>query len=132
MKVDELRITILKNLSAEKVGDDNLYEVANVHPRYNGIDDVVIWVGMKNEQHGLRVKVSNKKNKFDRNDNFPIHIPSLDYPHQQVAKWIAPEKMDAIFDWIKLNQKLLNDYENGLIDDTGLFLDSIVKVQYEN
>jgi len=128
MKLNELRENIMERLLAENVTDETLYEMANIFPRYHGIENVVIWVGMKNEQHGLRVKVSNEKNTFDKNDNFPIHMPSLDYPHKKVARWITPKKMEKIFDWIKLNQQLLNDYENGLIDDTGLFLDNLVKI----
>jgi hypothetical protein len=128
MNLTEIQKNVLEQLINESVVDDNIYEMANIHPRYHGIDNVVIWVGMKNERHGLRVKVSNKKDKFDPIDNFPIHMPSLDYPYDKVAKWITPTKMEEIFNWIKLNQQLLNDYENGLIDDTGLFLDNLVKI----
>jgi len=102
--------------------DDILFEMANLHPKYHNIKDVVIWVGKANKRHGLRVKVSNVRNKFDVNDHFVIQMPSLDYNPKNVAKWID---IKLIQDWIKLNQKLLYDYENGIIDDTGEFLDNI-------
>lgn len=108
--------------------DDQLYEMARVSTRQHGIPDIVIWVGETNKRHGLRVKVSNAKNKFDPDDNFVIQMPSLDYDHNQVAKWITNDKMEKILTWIKLNQKLLHDYETGLIHDTQLFLDNIEKV----
>lgn len=106
-----------------------LFEMANIHPRYHGIPDVCIWVGVANKQHGLRVKVSNLKNKFDPDYCFNIQMPSLDYDPTQVAKWISASTMKKILEWIVLNQKLLYDYENGKMNDTGLFLDSISKVK---
>lgn len=115
-------------LVAEEDENDQLYEMAKVVPRVHGIDDVVIWVGETNKRHGLRVKVSNVKNKFDPSDNFTIQMPSLDYDHEQVAKWIDNKKMQKILEWIKLNQPLLNDYEQGIIQDTELFLQRLSKV----
>jgi len=117
----------LEDLAKEDIYDE-LFEMANIHNQDHGIDDIVIWVGLANKRHGLRVKVSNKKNKFDAEDNFNIQMPSLDYDHTQVASWIGAKKLKQIAEWIKLNQSLLYDYENGVIDDTRLFLDSIVKV----
>lgn len=108
--------------------DDMLYEMANVVSKYHGIDGVVIWVGIANKQHGLRVKVSNIRDHFARDDNFVIQMPSLDYDPDQVASWINKTTMAQIISWIKLNQQLLYDYENEHTTDTGLFLNSISKV----
>lgn len=108
--------------------NDELFEMANIHSNIHRIDDVVIYVGIVNKRHGLRVKVSNKKNKFDQHDNFNIVMPSLDYDSHQVANWITTKHLRAIFNWIKLNQKLLYDYENGIIDDTSYFLSKISPV----
>lgn len=118
--------TILEQLRLEPF--ESLFEMANIHSRSHGIDDVVIWVGIAAKQHGLRVKVSNEKNKFDPHNHFTIRMPSLDYDPSQVAKWIDGGKIKQIRDWIKLNQPLLYDYENGLIDDTGEFLEKISKI----
>ena len=108
--------------------NDQLFEMANVTSKYHGIDKVVIWVGRSPKIHGLRVKVSRVPNKMDIEDSFVIMMPNLNYDHSQVPDWINNKTMAHILDWIKLNQKLLYDYENGLIDDTGYFLDNIVKV----
>lgn len=113
---------------AEEVYGEDLYEMARLHSSLHGINDVVIWVGLANKQHGLRIKISNKKNKFDPNDCFIIQMPSLDYDPTKVAKWINKKTMDKIMDWIKLNQKTLVDYENEEIDDTDEFLSLLVKV----
>lgn len=106
-----------------------LFEMANVTSRYHGIENVVIWVGRSPKQHGLRIKVSKIPNKMDVENSFVIMMPSLDYDPGAVPKWMSSHTVRQILDWIKLNQKLLNDYENGLIDDTGHFLDSISKIK---
>jgi hypothetical protein len=107
---------------------DQLFEMANVTAKRHGIENVVIWVGAAPKQHGLRVKVSNVPGKMDMNNSFVIMMPNLDYDPAQVADWIGPKTIKKILEWIKLNQKLLYDYENGLIYDTDDFLNSISKV----
>lgn len=107
---------------------DELYEMARVSSKRHGIESVVIWVGSVNRRHGLRVKVSNAKDRFDPNDNFTVQMPSLDYDHTRVARWITPDTMHRILEWIVLNQPLLNDYETGLIDDTEDFLQRLSSV----
>jgi hypothetical protein len=111
-----------------EVYGETLFEMANLHKSKHGIDDVVIWVGKANKQHGLRVKVSNVKNMFDPNDCFVIQMPQLDYNHKAVANWITSKKLQEVLAWIKLNQHVLYDYENGVIDDTDEFLKKLSKV----
>lgn len=106
----------------------NLYEMANVFSRRHGIENVVIWVGRAPGQHGLRVKISNIPNRMDMSNSFVIMMPSLDYDPAAVASWISSKTMKKILRWLVLNQQLLADYENGLIDDTDEFLDSLSKV----
>lgn len=107
---------------------DQLFEMANIHSNIHGIDNVVIWVGRANTRHGLRIKVSNIKNKFDDSNNFVIQMPSLDYDPSQVASWIDSKTLAKIKEWIKINQPLLYAYENGEIDDTYEFLNNVSKV----
>jgi hypothetical protein len=123
---DDLRKYI--NMVDQESQDDQLFEMANVFPKKHGIDNIVIWVGKSTKQHGLRVKVSNIPNKMDVNNCFVIQMPSLDYDPAQVASWIDRKIIKQILSWIVLNQKLLVDYENGVIDDTEEFLTNISKV----
>jgi len=105
---------------------EDLHEMANLHDTSHGIKDVVIWVGSASDlPHGLRIKVSNIPNKFDRYNNFVIQMPSLYYDHSKVAKWIDKDRLNQILSWIKVNQKVLYDYETGLLDDTKIFLQQI-------
>jgi hypothetical protein len=126
MVTEELRKYI--NMVDHEWENDQLFEMANVFEKRHGIHNVVIWVGAANKQHGLRIKVSNVPNKMDMADSFVIQIPSLDYDPSQVARWIDSKTMAKILSWIKLNQKLLYDYELGILTDTDEFLDKISKI----
>ena len=126
MTNDELRKYI--DMVDKEWENDQLFEMARVGAKHHGIENVVIWVGSANTQHGLRVKVSNVPNKMRMEDSFVIQMPRLDYDPSQVADWITPKMMRQILQWITLNQKLLYDYETGEIEDTEYFLNSISKV----
>jgi hypothetical protein len=108
--------------------DDVLHEMANLGSHNHGISNVVIWVGKANKQHGLRIKVSNIKNRWSNDDNFVIQLPSLDYDPSQVARWITSDTMKKIMDWIKLNQQVLYDFETDKIMYTDQFISKISKV----
>ena len=108
--------------------DDVLHEMANLGSHNHGIEDVVIWVGKANKQHGLRIKVSNLKNRWSNDNNFVIQLPSLDYDPNQVARWITSEIMKKIQQWIVLNQQVLYDFETDKIMYTDQFISQISKV----
>lgn len=123
-----------KYIQLVEEGESNglLHEMANIGPHRHGIDKVYISVGsIEHAKHWLRIKVSNIPGKYDKYNNFVIQMPSLDYDQSQVASWITPKIMKKILEWIKLNQELLYNYENGIVYDTDIFLDSISKVDEE-
>ena len=111
---EQLRKYIDMVVTEEK--DDVLHEMANLGSHNHGIQDIVIWVGKANKQHGLRIKISNLKNKWSNDDNFVIKLPDLDYDPSQVARWI------------KLNQQVLYDFETDKIMYTDQFISQISKV----
>lgn len=123
---EELRKYIDMVIKEEQ--DDVLHEMANLGPADHGINDVVIWVGKANKQHGLRVKISNSRNHWNNDDNFVIQLPSLDYDPKQVARWITADIMKKIQEWIVLNQQVLYDFETDKIMYTRDFLNNITKV----
>ena len=124
---EELRKYI--SLVEQETRDGLLHEMANIDQRRHGIPNVVIFVGsVEKAPHWLRVKVSNAPGRYDRNDNFVIEMPSLDYNPDHVADWITPRIMRKILEWIKLNQQQLADYELGKVSATDDFLDSLSKV----
>ena len=131
MITEELRKYIDMVFEEERINDETdnmLSEMARVGSVRHGIPGVVIWVGTANKQHGLRVKVSKLKDKYRQDETFVIKMPSLDYDPVQVPVWIDRKTMNKILAWIKLNQKLLYDFENELITDTDDFLNQISKV----
>ena len=107
--------------------NDELFEMANIHARCHGIENVVIWVGLAPKNHGLRVKVSNVPGRMDMEDSFVIMMPSLDYDYSAVAPWLR-KKVPLILEWIKLNQDTLYSYETGELDDTVEFLNRLSPV----
>jgi|GEM_PF-5628561 len=123
---EELRKYIDMVIQEEQ--DDVLHEMANLGSHNHGIQDVVIWVGKANKQHGLRIKVSNIKNRWSNDDNFVIQLPSLDYDPNQVARWITTDIMKQITYWIRLNQQVLYDFETDKIMYTDQFISQISKV----
>ena len=123
---EELRKYVDMVLEEER--DDVLHEMANLGRDDHGIDNVVIWIGKANKQHGLRIKISNLKNRWSNDDNFVIQLPSLDYDPSKVAKWISTEVMKKIMAWIKLNQQILYDFETDKIMYTRDLLNSISKI----
>ena len=123
---EELRKYIDMVIKEEQ--DDVLHEMANLGSHNHGIQDVVIWVGKANKQHGLRIKVSNRKNKWSNDDNFIIQLPILDYDPNQVARWITPDIMKKIQQWIVLNQQVLYDFGTDKIMYTDQFISQISKV----
>lgn len=116
------------NMVLKEEQDDVLHEMANLGSHNHGIQDVVIWVGKANKQHGLRIKVSNLKNRWSNDDNFVIQLPSLDYDPKQVANWITVDTMKQIMSWIRLNQQVLYDFEKDKITYTDQFINQISKV----
>jgi hypothetical protein len=47
-------------------------------PHITGIDDVYMWIGVNKTTHSMRIKISNKKTSFDKNDNFSFSIPDYE------------------------------------------------------
>ena len=122
---EELRKYIDMVLQEEK--DDLLMEMANLGKEDHGISHVVIQVGKANKQHGLRIKVSNLKDRWSE-DNFVIMMPSLDYDYNSAARWLRGKTMKKILQWVTLNAEVLHDFENDKIIYTRDFLGRISKV----
>ena len=125
---EELRKYIELVLQEER--DDVINEMANLGHEDHGISHVVVQVGKANKKHGLRVKVSNLKDKWceSKGGNFNIKMPSLDYDPESVARWIRGDVMKNILRWITLNQQVLNDFENDKIVYTRDFLNQISRI----
>lgn len=104
-----------------------LYEMANIGSNIHHVDGVVIWIGETNGQHGPRVKVSKIRGTFDKNDNFSIRLPHLDYDFKQVPKWIDSKMMKQLLEWIKNHMDSIYKFEKGELHSTNEFIVDLKK-----
>jgi len=89
----------------------------------------------KNE-HWKRVKISNKKHKFDENDCFVLTIPEFkeiktNGVFKRNKKVINDNKLEEIKDFLSLNMKFIDDFYNDILygDD---FILSLIPLNNEN
>lgn len=93
-----------------------LTEMANLQPGDTGLT-YVIWMGEVGGQHGPRIKVSNVKGKFAKDNNFVLSVAKD--PANLTPKYtkISNDEVEDVKDWIKLNYEILMDlwkaYESG-------------------
>lgn len=107
--------------------DNELLEMANFTKKTTGIDDVVIWLGPNPPNHGKRIKVSNKPNSFDTYDTFTITIPDLEIIGDVNTKFIKQSVLDKIYDFIKSNIQVIEEYSDRKISTEDL-IERIKKV----
>lgn len=115
-------------MKLEELYKETLFEMANLDSVDHGIDDVIIWVGLVNNRHGLRVKISNIKNTFsnEKTSHFTLTLPEFHIRDGEPASWLKP-KMDDIKDFLRRNLKAIQKYEKGEINSTREFLNLIIK-----
>jgi len=126
IKINEFLSNIYNDQS---LSDDELFEMANLHGKHTGLDDVVIWVGSSlKSKHGRRIKVSNINSKIGSSlDCFTITIPELETIGKVNTKHITQYKMDKIKDFIKLNMNIICDICDEKIDTVD-FINQMKKV----
>jgi hypothetical protein len=108
--------------------NDELYDIAILSDSDHGIENVIIWVGTAakvNTNESLRLKVSNVKSKFNWNNHFDIKYPELIFDPTSVSRWITPEIISKIIQWLELNDQLLMDYQSGKVVLTNIFLSQV-------
>ena len=102
MKIHEL----LTEEQQLQLVEAEMFEMANFSPDDTGIP-YIMWMGEVGVQHGPRIKVSNVKGKFAKDNNFVMSI-SKD-PINLTPKYagVSTDTIDDIKDWIKLNHETL-------------------------
>jgi len=113
----------------QSLNDDELFEMANLHGKHTGLDDVVIWVGSSlKSKHGKRIKVSNTNSKIGSSlDCFTITIPELEIIGKVNTKHITQYKMGKIKEFIILNMNIICDICDEKIDTVD-FINQMKKV----
>jgi len=94
-------------------------EMDNLNPENTGLN-YVVWIGEVGGQHGPRIKVSNTKGKFAKDNNFVLSISKEPVNYTPKFTKIDKDDEEDVKDWIKQNyEKLMilwKMYETGTGD----------------
>jgi hypothetical protein len=99
--------------------EDDPYTMANFRPGTTGLP-MVVWLSEQaGAQHDVRIKVC----RVHGNRMQPDHTASVavrPQPHPVVAGTLSPADLQAVVQWIALNEASIVDYWDGLIDTAEL------------
>ncbi len=95
--------------------EEPLYEMSNIWPKSTGLKEV-IWVSVKNANHGPRIKVY--QGNTLSGPNFTVTID--DDPKVIGTSFVTQKELDRIFEFIKLNKTNLIDYWEFQIDTASM------------
>ena len=97
---------------------EDLFEMANLFPVDTGLP-MTVWVSPRgNARHDVRVKVNMAHGPRMTITNTAV-VAARPAP-RLVAGQLPPADMQAVGDWIRLNEAALIDYWNGRISTAGL------------
>ena len=96
---------------------DELYEMANLFPRTTGLN-LTVWVSPRGRaRHDARIKVSLTPGRMDIGHTAVVGIrPSP----RLIEGNLAPADLEAVSQWIRLNEAALMDFWNETIDSVEL------------
>jgi len=95
----------------------DLYEMANFNPTRTGLKEV-IWISVKNSNHGPRIKIY--EGKQTKGKNFSVTIE--DEPRTIGKVFVNSKELNNIFKFIKINKDLLLKYWEYQLDTVDLAL----------
>lgn len=88
---------------------------AKIEPEDCGLDGVYMWIAPNPTNHGKRIKISNKKHKFDKSDCFSISIPKLVIIAGE-NKLFNDKELENIYEFININLDVINELYKETID----------------
>ena len=100
------------------MGDVDLFEIANLYPTTTGLP-MTVWVSPRgNARHDVQIKVNMVHGNQMSIANTAVvavrPVPRL------VAGQLSPTDMQAVSDWVQLNEAPLVSYWDGTIDTATL------------
>jgi hypothetical protein len=101
-----MRINEIEEKFEAAILEAPMLEMSNLAPADTGLP-VVIWFGEVGGQHGPRIKVSNVKGKFAKNDNFVVQVARDPIVLTPRSVKLKSYEIDLIQDWIKINYDTL-------------------------
>lgn len=94
-----------------QINEDQLWEMANLHPRDTGLP-VIVWADSNRQmKHGLRIKFQNSySDKTDSSSLVPMTISEDPQIPVQVKLRISKADLQKVQQWVILNKDLLVAY----------------------
>lgn len=116
---------VVSKLSNESESNEllstNLFELTNISGAPTGLGDVIIWIVPTLANQKKRIHVSNVPLNY-AGDTFIITIPTLEISGEVDSSFFDAQKLEQIKAWVVLNQKAIEDYEEGnLLTDEFIF-----------
>lgn len=118
-----IKLGAAERLAASKF---ETFAMSNLKSDFTGLpNSIYIWfdIGGDHIAHGPRIKVSNIRGKFRKDDTFSVSIPTTPNGEPGTCaggdpKNFTAKEMRAIYDWVKLNrQALLTIWRSDDMDD---------------
>lgn len=94
-----------------QINEDQLWEMANLHPRDTGLP-VIVWADSNRQmKHGLRIQFQNSySDKTDSSSLVPMTISEDPQIPVQVKLRISKADLQKVQQWVILNKDLLAAY----------------------
>jgi len=99
----------------ETIKNVSLLEMANISPKISGINNVVIWIGKRPDEHWHRIKVSNVANKAS-DDCFTIKIPGFETIGNINTSLITDDIFEQIKIFVSGNIQTIINYSDGILN----------------
>jgi hypothetical protein len=120
----KLKAAATKEIAAEKIGGQALFEMANLRPERTGLPFVVFISQRGGARHDVRVKLA-RGAKVRPSDMITVAVR----PTPRIVRGgLNAQEFDLVKRWIELNMYVLVDYWNGDIEYTEDALDAIKPV----
>lgn len=96
------------------LSSDKLFLMTNLYPHRTNLP-MTVWVSPRGgARHDVRIKVNREHGPKAVLDNY-VNVAVRPEPHLVRASLPAADR-EAVFRWVKMNEKVLLDHWNGLID----------------
>jgi hypothetical protein len=108
---------------------EELSDMASISDKKTGIKDVVVWIGPNpNNIRNIRVKISNLPRRPDGKNCFEITLPSMKVIGNVNKNFITNEKMEDIFNFIKLNMNIIVEYSTTPYMSSSKLIDNLISI----
>ena len=98
---------------------NNMIKEGRIEPIISGLK-IYMWIGANKTSHHKRIKISNKRHKFDERDCFSLSIPKFEIVAGS-NKILNEDELLNVISFIQLNIETIDSYYDGILDNYGLY-----------